>query len=131
MRKSSRAIIIENNKIYLIKRYKNGKTYWVTPGGGIEDNETPIDALTREIIEELGLMLCPNNCQLVYTIESTDNTQYFFKCDKILKRTKPTGEELNGNNPKNTYQIDLVNINELKNTTLLPEEIKEFIIKQY
>ena len=43
----------ENNKIFLMKHYKwNG---WVVPGGKQEKNETEIEALKREIKEEMGI----------------------------------------------------------------------------
>ncbi len=35
--------------------------FWDLPGGGIEENETPRDALYREIDEELGLNIQSNN----------------------------------------------------------------------
>jgi 8-oxo-dGTP diphosphatase len=48
-----RAIIIINDK-FLVCRKKN-KDYYFFPGGHVEFNETAIDALKREIMEELGL----------------------------------------------------------------------------
>ena len=49
-------IIIENEKIVLIKKAAGGyKGKLDLPGGGIEHNELPTDALIREIMEEAGL----------------------------------------------------------------------------
>jgi len=62
-RKSSKGIIIYNNKI-LIVRIQTGchaEGIWDLPGGGIEENETPIDALKREVKEETNLDLDPNS----------------------------------------------------------------------
>ncbi|MCL2405168.1 MAG: NUDIX domain-containing protein [Defluviitaleaceae bacterium] len=47
-----KAIIIKDDKIGLI-HFKNDNLYDL-PGGGIEDGETPIEALVREIKEEAG-----------------------------------------------------------------------------
>ena len=35
-----RAIIIKDGKLALMERRKNGRHYWVYPGGGLEGNET-------------------------------------------------------------------------------------------
>lgn len=41
MRDRSSVVLIENNKVGLIKRIRDGSVYYVFPGGGIEDGETP------------------------------------------------------------------------------------------
>ena len=48
------AIIVQEGKIALIKRIREDETYYVFPGGGIEEGETPEEATKREIFEELG-----------------------------------------------------------------------------
>ncbi len=49
------AIIVQEGKIALIKRIREDETYYVFPGGGIEEGETPEEATKREIFEELGV----------------------------------------------------------------------------
>ena len=50
------AIIRQNNKILATQRgYGDYKGGWEFPGGKIEPNETPEDALVREIAEELAM----------------------------------------------------------------------------
>lgn len=41
MRNRASVVIIENGKVLLIQRVRNGSTYYVFPGGGIENGETP------------------------------------------------------------------------------------------
>ena len=51
------ALILKNNK-FLITRRKSDKSlggYWEFPGGKTESGETDIEALKREIREELGI----------------------------------------------------------------------------
>ncbi len=51
-----RAIIIVVGSILLIHRIKGGREYWVFPGGGVEEyDQSPIHALQRECLEEIGV----------------------------------------------------------------------------
>jgi 8-oxo-dGTP diphosphatase len=45
----------ESGEILLIKQRKKKKDYWLLPGGGIEFGESAIDALGRELKEELNI----------------------------------------------------------------------------
>ena len=56
-RPSARAIIIKNNKVYMIHSSKYD--YYEFPGGGIEKGESMIDCLIRETKEEAGLIVKP------------------------------------------------------------------------
>jgi len=48
-------ILIKDNKIALIKKARGGyKGKYDLPGGGIEHDETPMEALHRELMEEIG-----------------------------------------------------------------------------
>ena len=49
-------ILYQNSKVLLQKRTKDAPTlagYWAFFGGGIEKDETPLEAMTREAYEEL------------------------------------------------------------------------------
>lgn len=48
-------IFDRQGKILFVKHAKNGKEYYVLPGGGLEHRETLIDALSRELMEELNI----------------------------------------------------------------------------
>ena len=49
------ALIRKDNKIFAAKRaYGFLKGKWELPGGKIEDNESPVEAIIREIKEELN-----------------------------------------------------------------------------
>ena len=52
----SYGVIIRDRKIALIKKARGGyKGLYDLPGGGIEHDETPLEALTRELMEEIGV----------------------------------------------------------------------------
>ncbi len=90
VRPSARAIIIKNNKIYMV--HSLVYDYYKFPGGGIEANESNIDALIRETKEEAGLIVIKDSIKeygyvhrikkandLGYSIFIQDN--YYYICD--------------------------------------------------
>ena len=52
-RSGSRAVIIRNGEILLSHETESG--WWLIPGGGIEENESPKECCVREVKEETGL----------------------------------------------------------------------------
>ncbi len=51
-------IILDDEDRILLVRHSEGNV-WVAPGGSIEPNEIPADALIREVWEESGLLVEP------------------------------------------------------------------------
>jgi len=48
-------VLIEDNKVALIERHRAGLHYFVFPGGGVNEGESPEQAALRETLEELGI----------------------------------------------------------------------------
>ena len=77
VRPSARAIIIKDNKIYMV--HSLVYDYYKFPGGGIEKNESTIDALIRETKEEAGLIVIPNSIKeygYVHRVQKADEPNY-------------------------------------------------------
>ena len=49
------ALIVVDRRVLLIRHEKEGRAYWLLPGGGVEPGETIEQALRRELAEECGL----------------------------------------------------------------------------
>ena len=56
MRKGVGIIVLnKNNKVFVGKRKDNPVDKWQMPQGGIDNNETPINAMKRELAEETSI----------------------------------------------------------------------------
>jgi len=54
VRNSIKAIIIRNNHLLCVRKMDEQGAYYLLPGGGQKKNETFVEALQRECLEELG-----------------------------------------------------------------------------
>ena len=52
-----RAVIIKDDKILLSHELISG--WWLVPGGGLEEGETPEECVIREVEEETGFIVKP------------------------------------------------------------------------
>ena len=49
------AILSWKGRVLLCRHEKPGKEYWLLPGGGVNSGESLVDALHRELAEEIGI----------------------------------------------------------------------------
>ncbi|HYJ70309.1 MAG TPA: NUDIX domain-containing protein [Nocardioidaceae bacterium] len=59
LRAAARAIVVDHQERILLLHAiaEDGVTVWLTPGGGLEPGESLLEALRRELVEEIGLRL--------------------------------------------------------------------------
>ncbi|WP_049580914.1 NUDIX domain-containing protein [Streptomyces sp. SBT349] len=116
VKRTARAILLDASELVVIKRTKPGRPpYWITPGGGVEPADaTVLDALHREVYEELGAKVTDVVPAFVDTVPHTPEpgedtppglkVQHFFVCrlasmDPSLRH----GPEVEA--PRGTYEI--------------------------
>ena len=80
MRKIHREIVgafifSKDNNVLLGKSRKGGvyKDCWIVPGGGIELDETKIDAVKREVLEEVGIDIDDCSIELLKKVLSGES----------------------------------------------------------
>ncbi|MGP9019773.1 NUDIX domain-containing protein [Streptomyces sp. BR1] len=90
VKRTARAVLLDGDDLILIKRTKPGMDpYWLTPGGGVEpEDSTVVEALHREVHEELGAKITDVVPCFVDTVEHIGadggatgvKVQHFFVC---------------------------------------------------
>ncbi|MBK3493641.1 NUDIX domain-containing protein [Viridibacillus sp. YIM B01967] len=126
MRNRGSVVLVENNKVGLIKRNRNGSVYYVFPGGGIEEGENPETGAKREAFEELGVKVNVNECIAKVKF---NGIQYFFLAE-IIEGSFGTGqgeEYTDENRNRGTYQPMWVDIENLLSIDVRPKEVVERI----
>lgn len=82
MRERVRAVILDKGKLLTIKRIKRDGTYWVFPGGGVEEDENRKGALIREVREETGFQIEVKRLLKKRRVNNRqeDQIKYFYLC---------------------------------------------------
>ncbi len=111
-RNACRAIIVKNKAILLIQSVK--KNHFMLPGGGVEENETFLKCLKRELLEEVGMDVSATE-EPFLTIREYFKTgcyvNHYYICSVVQEgfRKKLTKtEEQQGMKPKWIHQNDVI-----------------------
>ncbi len=74
-------VIVRGGRVALIKRVRDGRTYYVFLGGGIEEGETPERAAVREAREELGVDVTLD--ALLFVLKLDGGEQFFYRASIV------------------------------------------------
>jgi 8-oxo-dGTP pyrophosphatase MutT (NUDIX family) len=98
MRTRAGIVLIEDGKVALIERHRAGLDYFVFPGGGVDEGETPEQGAIREALEELGVDVAIK--QKVAVIHFDQSTQVYYLVDRVGGEFGTgTGEEFTDADP--------------------------------
>lgn len=106
-------ILIEDNKILLVKQRVSEKRSWSLPGGKLERGETLEQGIVREMKEETGLDTEIVKLLYVSDVSTTDNTllHITFLLKRVCGEIQLPSNEFE-NNP--IYDVKFVNVSELE-----------------
>ena len=120
MKKTARAIIIENDRLLVFFRRKNidGKviTYYALPGGHVEIGETNEECVVRELKEEMNLDIKVLDYVGKMVIDNQEENYYY--CEIVGGELKFGGEELERCNSNNYYEIRWLSLLELDDSKI-------------
>lgn len=91
--RSAIGVVFDESKARILLIKRRDVPIWVLPGGGVEENENPEDAVIREIYEETGLAVQLYRPVAIYSpINSLANLTYLFEC-KVKDGVLTVGDE--------------------------------------
>jgi 8-oxo-dGTP diphosphatase len=121
--KSAHVVIVKDDKILIVRRSQTDEWmpgHYGLPGGKLDENETPTEALSRECKEEVNLDILPKN--LIFLPKNSNNKEHaFFYTTKFNGELKLDFEhdDFQWVNPKNLSKYKVV--------PDLPDIIKEVL----
>ena len=129
MRTRAGIILLEENKLALIERHRQGRHYFAFPGGGVDEGETPEQAAIREAEEELGIQV--KIVKLIAEVTFNLNAQYYFLVEWVGGEFGTgTGEEYGEYDPQHgTYLPLWMPLTDVPTQNVLPRELAELIVQ--
>jgi len=129
-------IILRDEKLLLIRRTRDGRTFTVLPGGGVEDGETLTAAAMREALEETSLAVSLGPILWTRPITtSVSNGDTFEQVETAYLITEFSGTpklnlaEFPHHSPDNLYELEWVNVSDVPDTAVYPGPLPTAIIQ--
>jgi ADP-ribose pyrophosphatase YjhB (NUDIX family) len=88
-------IVDERGRVLLLKHVFRVGSGWGIPGGFIEEGEQPVEALRRELLEEVGLELERAEIAFVRTLKRPKHVEIIFRCRPRGPEAAPRSVEIN------------------------------------
>lgn len=134
MRVRAGIVLIEDNKVALIERHRAGLHYFVFPGGGVNEGESPEEAAIREAMEELGLAVTIKHKVAEVYLGQKSRQVYFLVEQTGGEFGTGTGEEFTNSDPEDPQEGDYfpiwMPINELpQHEKIFPVDLAKLVLK--
>ena len=129
MRIRALGIVIKGDEVLLIHRNVHNQSYFVFPGGGVEQGETAEQGALREVYEETGIKAKLE--KLVYRVTDENSEHNFYICSYISGELKPEQEEGGELNSPDSKLPSWNNIRDLASIKILPLEVRDWLIEDF
>jgi len=130
------AIVVKNNAVLMVQHKSRDQIYWITPGGGLEFDETIPQAAEREVLEETHVkvkfekIICISDFFAHRVLKNHPKKLHII--DIFVKAKYISGEVKLGRDPEKTVQIiqdaKWVPLADLDQYRILPPFLKELIL---
>jgi ADP-ribose pyrophosphatase YjhB (NUDIX family) len=118
------AIIVHDESILLVRHVKNGQSYWLLPGGGLEYGESLEEALCRELREETNLEIRVGDLVIVNDSINPDGTRHVIN---LCFTAEIVSGELRCGIDHRLEEVRFVPLREVPNLTFYPDVRDELI----
>jgi 8-oxo-dGTP pyrophosphatase MutT (NUDIX family) len=122
-------IIFDGINILLLYRQKQGRSYYVIPGGGVELGETLEQAAIRETLEETGLEV--HLGRKLWTHLWDEQLEHYFLVTQFRGTLNLGGPEGIRQAADNIYRLVWLPLVRLPETPLLPDTVKAMIMATF
>lgn len=123
MRERVSLIIVEDERVLLFYRQRNGQVYYITPGGGRDPGETLLEAAYREAGEEtsLDIVLGPKLWEMTWPDGQYETA--FLVTDFEGKPRLGEGPELTEQSPHNVHRLEWHPLATLPDTLIMKIDV--------
>lgn len=122
-------IVIENNRLLVVSRTRNGEHFYCIPGGHIETDETAHDAAVRELEEETTLKNIILKSKPIFEFENQGRYETYFVAQSWSGTPQLSGEEADRNCSENSYALTWLDRATIAQTVFYPNKLWELILK--
>ncbi len=134
MRIRAGIVLIQDGKVALIERHRAGLDYYVFPGGGMDEGETPEQAAVREAMEELGVEVAIRRKIVELQFGQKSRQIYFWVDQTGGEFGTGVGEEYTDSNPDDSdegiYVPIWMPIHEVPlHRNIYPAKVAELVIR--
>jgi len=124
--RTSKAIILKNNKLLLINKKQTNRNYYIFSGGDLNKNENPDEALIRGVKLQTNLDIV--SFKKFTEIEDDNRHCYYYFVDRYIGEIKSENKEALNTTIINQDKLEWIDIKNLKKINLKPIQIKERLV---
>lgn len=121
-------VLLKDLTLLLVKHHKEGRDYWLLPGGRIAAGEYSTRALKREFLEELNIAVEVN--ELLFVVEAISSANEHIIQPTFLVEAKSL-ECIGRGKDERVVDFGFFNHDDLKKLIIYPDisdELSEFIL---